>query len=132
MTSRLHADTFRVMNTTEHPEATFEVLAYLTGEASVPLLVVYGGFPTRAEDQATWLDLQDEKFTQGVNWDIAIDGLNYPDLPSHEEWLPNSIKANVRINAFRSLVETTPDLDIDTEIEILLADLTAIYNEEAE
>ena len=132
VTSRLHADTFRVMNTTEHPEATFEVLAYLTGEASVPLLVVYGGFPTRAEDQATWLDLQDEKFTQGVNWDIAIDGLNYPDLPSHEEWLPNSIKANVRINAFRSLVETTPDLDIDTEIEILLADLTAIYNEEAE
>ncbi|GAB4518077.1 MAG: extracellular solute-binding protein [Anaerolineae bacterium] len=129
ITARLHADTFRIMNTTENAEAAFEVLTYLTGEASLDLLATYGGMPARPGDQQQFFDKLDEKYTQGVNWDVVKDSLNYPDIPSHEAWLPNNNKANDRINAFSSLLTSTPGLDLDAEIETLISDLQAIYDE---
>ena len=129
VTARLHADTFRIMASTENPEAAFEVLKYLTGEASLELLSVYGGMPARPEDQPTFFATLDERFTQGVNWEIAGASLAYTDVPHHEEWLPNNNKAEDRINAFWSLLQSTPDLDVDAEIDALLEELNTIYNE---
>ena len=128
-TTRLHADTFRILDSTEHPEEAFEVLTYLTGEASLDLFAVYGGLPARAEDRDAFLAGLDEKYTQGVNWDVALAGLLTPDIPSHEESMPNYNKAFSRNQAFDSLLRSEPGLDVDAEIEKYLADLTAIFNE---
>jgi len=130
VTARLHADTFRILETTENPEAAFEVLKYLTGEASLDLLSVYGGMPAREEDQAQFFATLDETYPQGVNWEIAGSSLQYTDVPHHEEWLPNNNPANDRINAFNSLLKSEPGLDVDAEIQTLLGDLTTIYNED--
>jgi multiple sugar transport system substrate-binding protein len=131
-TARLHADTFRILNTTENPEAAFEVLKYLTGEASLDLLAVYGGMPARPDDQPAFFEGMMEKFPSVTNWQVVGQSLEYTDVPSHEEWLPNNNKTNDRIDALWSLLSSTPDLDVDAEIDTLVSDLQAIYDEAAE
>lgn len=130
-TSNLHADTFRIMKTTEHPEEAFRVLEYLTGEGSLQLLNVYGGMPAREEDREAFFAGLDERYTQGVNWTVAEESLNYPDIPSHESWYPGYNKGQTRFADFRSLIFTTPDLDIDAEVDRLQADLQTFVDEES-
>ncbi len=62
VTSRLHADTFRILDSTEHPAEAVEVLVYLTGPASLELLTAYGGLPAREADQAAFFAALDEKY----------------------------------------------------------------------
>jgi multiple sugar transport system substrate-binding protein len=128
-TSTLHADTFRVMETTENPEATFEVLTYLTGEASLKLLGVYGGMPAREGDRDAFFAGLDETYPQGVNWDVARTSLNYPDIPSHEAWYPNFNKGQTRFSDFQSLLKSSPDIDVAAELDKLQTDLQAIVDE---
>ncbi len=128
-TVKLHADTFRVMKSTKHPQEAFTVLTYLIGDGALDLLSIYGGLPARAGDQKAFFESLDKKYTQHVNWDVVVEGLKYPDIPSHESWLPNYLKSKSRIAAFYSQITSTPDLNIDTEIDKLVADLQAIYDE---
>ncbi|MBN2471620.1 MAG: extracellular solute-binding protein [Anaerolineae bacterium] len=131
-TAKLHADTFRILNTTEHPEEAFEVLAYLIGDASLDLLSVYGGMPAREADRDAFFADLDEKYPQGVNWDVVMDSLNYADSPSHEAWMPNFNKAEDTLHSFTTLIWSTPDLDINAELETLVADLQAVFDEVSE
>ena len=103
-------------------------MAYLTGPASLDLLSAYGGLPARSQDQAAFFDKLNEKYTQGVNWDVVIEGFDHPDIPSHESYLPNDAQANDRLNSFRSLLDTTPGLDLDSEIDRLIFDLQLIFD----
>jgi hypothetical protein len=54
--------------------------------------------------------------------------LNYPDLPNHEAWLPNLAEANSLLGAFRTTMDSTPDLDLDAAISKLKDDLQAAYD----
>ena len=130
-TSGLHADVFRILNTTDNPNEAFEVLAYLVGDAAPDLLQVYGAMPAQAEAQAAFFARQDETYTQGVNWDVAVESLEYPDIPSHEQDMPNFLKSQDRWGAFFSSLTSTPGLDVDAEIDKLLSDLEGIYAEDA-
>ncbi len=130
--ARLHADTFRILAATKNPEAAFEVLKYLTGEASLDLLSVYGGMPARPDDQPSFFESLDEKYTQGVNWEVVRESLNYSDVPHHEEWMPNHNKSEDLLDSFLSLLVNTPGLDVDGEIDKLLADLDVVFNEKSE
>jgi len=130
VTARLHADTFRLLNTSDNLDEAFEVMVYLTGPASLDLFQVYGGLPAREGDRDQFFEELDATFTQGVNWDVVQEGLQYVDIPSHEERLPNNNEAFTRLQSFWSLLWSTPDLDVDAEIDTLLEDLTAIYNAE--
>jgi len=129
VTVKLHADTFRVFAATKNPEAAVTVLQWLTGEAAGDLLNIYGGFPARVSLQDAFIEGLNEQFPQGVDWQVAIDGLAYPDIPNHESNLPNYAKAYDRIGAFQTLYETEPALDLDAEIDNLISDLQAIFSE---
>lgn len=126
-TAKLHADTFRILKSSANPEAAFEVLTYLIGEASQPLLAVYGGMPALPDLQADYFAGLDANYPQGVNWQVAIDSANYGDNPSHEGNMPNFNQADARIGAFQTLYQGTPGLDIVAEIEKLRVDLQAIF-----
>ncbi len=128
VTARLHADTFRVLKSTKNPEAAVKVLAYLTGPASLKLLSVYGGLPARAKDQPAFFDKLNEKYPQGVNWDVVMEGFDHPDIPSHESYLPNDAQANDRLNSLRSLLDSKAGLDVDAEIDRMLFDLQLIFD----
>jgi multiple sugar transport system substrate-binding protein len=126
---RLHADTFRVFKGTQHPEEAFTFLTYLVGDASLDLLSVYGGMPALVADQDAFFAGLDEKYPQGVNWDVAREGLAYADNPSHEAWFPNYLKGRDRITAFSTLLANTPDLDTAAEMDKFVADLQTIFDE---
>ncbi len=128
-TAALHADVFRILNTTEQPEEAFQVLTYLIGEAAPDLLDVYGAMPALESAQDAFFAAQDEKYPQGVNWQVAVDSLAYPDIPSHEQDMPNFLKAQDRWGAFWSNLTSTPGLDVSSEIDTLLSDLAGIFAE---
>jgi multiple sugar transport system substrate-binding protein len=126
-TSKLHADTFRILNTTEHPEEAFEVLTYLLDDASADLLDVYGAMPARTDLQDAFFDRQDATFTQGVDWDVVLAAMEHPDSPSHESNMPNFNEAEARIDEFESLIASDPNADMAAEAASLQTDLTAIF-----
>jgi len=129
ITSALHADTFRIMASTEHPEEAFEVLTYFLGEGSADLLQAYTALPARVEDQEAFFANLDERYPQGVDWQVVVDSLQYPDNPSHEAWMPNFAKADARIATFSSLFRTDGTIDLQAEIDTLITDLQAIFDE---
>jgi multiple sugar transport system substrate-binding protein len=126
-TSKLHADTFRVLESTENPEAAFEVLTYLLDEAAPTLLETYGGLPARADLRDPFFASLDELFPQGVTWDAALAGLDRPDVPSHEGNMPNFDEAEAVIDSFESRLTTEPNLDVAAAAEELRTELDTIF-----
>ncbi|HEX2620693.1 MAG TPA: hypothetical protein VHL11_11105, partial [Phototrophicaceae bacterium] len=128
-TAKLHDDGFRIMETTEHPQEAFTVLTYLIGEAAPDLLAVYHGMPARPADQPAFFAALDADFPQGVDWQVAMDSINYADSPNLEAMIPNYQVAYDRLVEFQLLIESTDGLDIATELADLIADLQIIASE---
>ncbi len=127
-TSNFNADTFRIWGGTEHPEEAFEVLTYLIGDASQDLLGIYGGMPARTADQDGFFAGLDERWTQGVDWQVARDGVAYADNPSFEGWTPAYQEAFAAVVSFGSVLRTDADLDIEAAIEDFREELQAIFD----
>jgi multiple sugar transport system substrate-binding protein len=126
-TAKLHADTFVIMKATQHPDEAFEVYRYLLTNQS--LLDVYGAMPAISEMQAGFFRGLDEKFAPvRVNWQVAINSLAYPDVPNHEENMPNLLKSRQATTDFQTLMNTTPGLDINHEADNLRATLQGIFD----
>jgi multiple sugar transport system substrate-binding protein len=128
ITGKLHADTFGVLKAAKNPEASFEVLGLMVGELAPDLLAVYGGMPARASQQEEALATMAENFPN-ADLQVFVDALNYPDDPSHESSMPNFLKASDTYATFASLYENTPDLDIDAELDKMIAELQAVFDE---
>jgi len=134
-TAKLHADTFGILNSTENPEAAFEVLTYLLGEKAEELTGIYGGMPAR-------LSLQDSFFPNfeaangieglDLNWDVVVAGLSYPDNPNHEEGMPSFLESTSRYTEYVTEADNDPDYDIDAGLDQLVEDLQAIFDAAAE
>jgi multiple sugar transport system substrate-binding protein len=127
---RLDADTFRIWKGTDHPAEAFDVLAYLITTGADKLLPVYGAMPAVPEKTDAFFEQKtvDYPFVTPESWDVFVQGLAYPDTPSSEQYQPNSIEATARYATFADLINNTPDLDLDEEIEKLESDLNAIFN----
>lgn len=125
-TAKLHTDMIGIYRDTTHPEEALEALWYLAHNPD--LLQVWGAMPPIKSLQDQFFERLDETYP-GRDWQVAIDSLGYIDVPNHEAWMPNFSKADDRVKAFQSLVESTPDLDIDAEMETLVNDLQAIFDE---
>ena len=67
----------------------------------------------------------DELFPQGVNWEVALDGLDRPDVPSHEGNMPNFDEAEAVIDEFEDRLTTEPNLDVAAAAEELRVELDA-------
>jgi multiple sugar transport system substrate-binding protein len=126
-TAKLHADTFRVLESTENPEAAFEVLSYLLGDAAPELLETYGGLPARADLRDPFFASLDELFPQQPNWEVAIAGLERPDIPSHEGNMPNFDEAEAIIDEFETRLTTEPGLDVTAAAEQLRTELDPVF-----
>ena len=57
--------------------------------------------PAIGEMQAGFFRGLDEKFAPvKVNWQVAVNSLAYPDVPNHEEGMPNYLKSRQAIDRF--------------------------------
>jgi len=128
ITSEVHADTFGILKKVENPEAAFEVLSLFVGEYAPRLLSVYGGLPARASLQADAVDAMSEQFPN-ADIQVFVDALDYPDDPSHESAMPNFLKASDTYATFAGTYETTPGLDLDAELDTLVEDMQAVFDE---
>jgi len=129
---RIDADTFRIWKGSKNPDAAFTVLAYLLTTGADKLLPVYGAMPAVASKTQAFFDAKGKQypFVTKESWDVFVQGLAYPDTPSAEQYLPNYIKANLRLGTFFTLLQNTaPDkFNFDTEYQNLVNDLNTIYN----
>jgi multiple sugar transport system substrate-binding protein len=128
-TAKMHADTFRILEYTENPVEAFQVLDYLVAGPAMPeLLTAYAATPADEVFLQPFLDNLDNTFTQGVNWDVVLESASYPDNPNHESWLPNYSESVVAIQNWSLHMQATPGLDVDAEIDNLLATLQGIFD----
>ena len=86
--SAFNADTFRILKDTKHPDEAFEVLTYLLGEAPPTCSRRTAACPPATAEQAAFFDGQDETFTQKLDWQVAIDSIQFADNPNFEAFMP--------------------------------------------
>ncbi len=137
VTATFNADTFRILKSSKHPDEAFQVLQYLLGPAAQRLLNAYSGFPARKDLQSgffTQLEQQkDEKtgkpvFPLKVNWQVAIDGIQYADVPNMEAYMPAYNETLDRLQQSLTRWTSTGGLNMDQEIANLLADIQRIWD----
>jgi multiple sugar transport system substrate-binding protein len=131
VTSKMHADTFGILKGSKNPEAAFEVLTFmLSAEHANDLLTIYGGMPARLSMQGDYFDTYTEANFPGqeINWQVVVDSMAYADNPNHESWMPSFQETTDRYNEFWDKLANTSDLDVDAEIEALVADLQSIFD----
>ncbi len=126
VTAKLHGDTFAIMKASKNQKVAFKVLTKMVTDTG--LMEFYGGMPADPKDRPAFFAALDKKAAPNkINWSVAEEMLKYPDLPNHEAWLPNMIKANDLFTAFRTKMDQTPNLNMDEEIEKLRKDLDAVF-----
>ncbi|MDP9270745.1 MAG: extracellular solute-binding protein [Chloroflexota bacterium] len=135
-TAVFNADTFRITKGSKHPDEAFTVLTYLLGDASKTLLNAYSAFPARTADQGNFFTgLEAQKDAKGkaiyppnVDWQAAVDGIQYADNPNFEAWMPAYNKSLDLLTQMLTKWNSTPGLNMDSEIETLKTQLQAIWD----
>ena len=125
ITAKLHGDTFAILKQSKNQKAAFKALTAMVVDKD--LYQIYGGMPATLADRPEFFASLDKRAGQTIAWSVAEAMVKYPDLPNHESWLPNMTKANDLFAKFRTLMDQTPGLDIDKEIDKLKADLDAVF-----
>ncbi len=132
----VHADTFRILQDTANPNETFTVLAYLLTDGVQKLILgapdqtpAYNlAMPGRIADQAAYFASRSAQFPWAANWQVLQAGLNYPDIPNSEAWMPNYDQALERLTSFGNQMADRDSLNIDNELACLQNDLQHIFN----
>jgi multiple sugar transport system substrate-binding protein len=126
--SKLHADTIGILASSKHPDEAFEVLSYLA--ASSELTQIWGAMPAIASQQDAFLAGLDKTFAPlKIDWSVAKQMLEYPDVPSHEAYMPNFQKADAANKALGSKLWTTGGLDVNAEVDKLVTELQGIFDQ---
>ena len=65
---------------------------------------------------------------QDVDWQVAVDGVQFADNPSFEAWVPNYQESFDRSSPSSRCLRTDPDLDVEAAIDDFMEGLQAIYD----
>ena len=132
---RVDADTIRIWKGTKHPAEAFTTMTYLIDTGIQKLVVgsptrapAYGAVPSQTALRGPWLAAQKANFPFVQNWDTLVAGLNYPDVPSAEGYMPNINEAWARIQTFGDLLVNTKGVDLAAQEATLESDLGTIFN----
>jgi len=132
VTTNMHADTFRILASTQNPDEAFTVLTYLLTDAALPLLTAYGAAPADPALTEDFFASLEERYPQGVNWQVALDSAAFADVPSHEQFLAGWEEYKEAMDTLQSAILTDPALNLDTSIVELETNLTSIFEENAD
>jgi multiple sugar transport system substrate-binding protein len=129
-TAAFNADTFRITKQSKNHEKAWEVMTYLLDDARAKLLKTYGGMPARTGEQtAFFTDLSSQFEGQTIDWQVAIDGIQFADVPNFEGPMPDYNKATDTLNTFSTKWQATKGLDLDKEIAALRDALQAVFDQ---
>jgi multiple sugar transport system substrate-binding protein len=138
-TAAFNADTFRIMKNTKHANEAFQVLAYLlSGDVANTLLQTYGAMPAREEQQQAFFDELSAGLTDAngdpitlqkpIDWQVAIDSVQYADNPNFESPMPAYNESLDLINTYGTRWQSDDGLNMDDQINSLQSELQAIWN----
>jgi multiple sugar transport system substrate-binding protein len=125
-TAAFNADTWRILKSSQHPDEAFEVLLYLLQNEE--LLALYGGTPAVESKQDAHLESVFSAYPQGVDWEVAKAGVAFADVPNFESYMPAYNQTLDILSKYGTKWQTTPDLDLDAEIEALRAEMQAAWD----
>jgi multiple sugar transport system substrate-binding protein len=130
ITAPLNADTFALLKNGKNQDAAFAAMVYLLQDRSDDLLPLYGGMPARSSEQDAFIAqlAQTEDFPADVDWQVARDAIEYADIPNFEAPMPVYNKSLKILETYRSRWFTTPNLNMDDQIEALRAELQAAWD----
>ena len=136
---RVDADTFRILQSSTHHDQAFTVLAYLVSPANNQavdkLIPVYGAVSAITAKQPDFITKEATifPFVTTDSWNVLVAGLNYPDVPSGEGWVPNYSTSTDYLSTFSNEIGNTPTscLNITNAITTVEADLQSIFNTNA-
>jgi multiple sugar transport system substrate-binding protein len=127
-TAAFNADTFRITKKSAHPQEAFEVLTYLLDDAKEQLLETYGAVPARRAEQDAFFQAQAENFPQEIDWQVALDSIQYADVPNFESPMPAYNEAMTVVNEYGTKWQATPGLDLDQEIAAMKDELQGVFD----
>ncbi len=127
VTSKLHADTIGIMDSTESPEAAFQALTFLA--ASPELITTWGAMPAVESQRAAFFAGLDERFAPlKIDWNVSSLMLTFPDNPSHEAFMPNFPEADSANKDLGSKIWNDADLDLPAAIDAHVEQLQGIFD----
>jgi multiple sugar transport system substrate-binding protein len=127
VTSKLHADTIGIMDSTENAEAAFQALTFLA--ASPELITTWGAMPAVESQRPAFFTGLTERFAPlEIDWNVSSLMLQFPDNPSHEAFMPNFPEADSANKDLGSKIWNQTDLDLDAEIDKHVQTLQGIFS----
>jgi multiple sugar transport system substrate-binding protein len=131
VTSKMHGDTFAIMAGSKNQKAAFKVYTYMLGEGAPDLYKIYGGLPARKSQQAAFFAGLDKTFAPNkVNWQVAMDSIQYMDVPNHENIATNNYaKIWDFFSGMTSKLQTDPKVDFKTFMADSIKQLDVLLKE---
>ena len=127
ITSKLHADTIGIMDSTENPDQAFEALTFLA--QSPELIQTWGAMPAIESQRPDFFAGLAERFAPlDIDWNVSTLMLQYPDNPSHEAYMPNFQEADSANKDLGSKLWTTAGLDLKAELDAQVELLQGIFD----
>lgn len=128
ITTPFDFDSFVIPKASKHQEEAFVVYQYLINDALVDLTACYGGLPALASKQDASFKAMDERYpSHKITWQVVKDSMKYVDIPGYEGWEPNGTETGAKLETFWRYIKSTKDIDVDKEIDKLMAELKVIY-----
>jgi len=128
--SHISETSFYIWQGTTHPDEAFTVLTYLLTHESAKLLLAYDAMSADINQVGNYIARKSQQYptVSSASWQVLVQGLQYPDIPSADQYLPNRNQALDRLENFGAHILITDIDDFDAEFRQLQDDLTSIYN----
>jgi multiple sugar transport system substrate-binding protein len=129
-TSPVDADTFSILKATKNPDQAYKAMLAMLADNG--LMVSYGGMPSLPSAQDAYFKAAqagvDSQFTNNpVTWSVLTEMAKYAASPTHQDPMPNYVKATTDDQAFYDKLQSTGGLNLDTEIAKLKTTLQADF-----
>ena len=84
--------------------------------------------PAVESEQDAFLQSLQADYKQQIDWNVAKDGVDYADVPNFESYMPAYNETLDLITKFGTKWQSTPGLNLDSEIADLKSQMQAIWD----
>jgi multiple sugar transport system substrate-binding protein len=129
-TDPIDTDTFVINKNSKNPDAAYKAMLAIMADPS--LMAIYGAMPVDTSQQAAYFKTSqagvDAQFAKNpITWSVLTEMAKYAASPTHQDPMPNYIKATSDDQAFYTRLQTVNGLNIDAEIAKFKATLQADF-----
>jgi multiple sugar transport system substrate-binding protein len=131
VSGRIDVTDFRILKGSKHPQEAYQAMLYMLNQGGPKLMNISApisiSMSARDDQRQTWINAQKREFPWVTNWDVLIAGLDYPDLPKAESYMPNFKQAWERGSNFYVRLMNQPNLGLAAEEQKYIDDLNKIF-----